>query len=216
MKTETMNWRGPAGWLAFVAGLLAVASFTACESGAGGGGGSTVTGNVSSFSGGAASYIPPAMEHGALARALIGIGDLLVPSAEAAVGGVVVRVAGTGISTSTDDNGGFLLDGVPSGDRELEFEFGGSTGRLPLSVPENATVRLHNVVIRADGSSSVGHIEIDMEMEAEDDHQGGDDSGGDGHGGSSGTDDSGTSHSGSDGSGSGSGGGGTDDGPGHT
>jgi len=47
--------------------------------------------------------------------------------------GIRVSVAGTGIATTTDSSGEFVLEGVPAGTVTLEFEVDGDLARLEIS-----------------------------------------------------------------------------------
>lgn len=141
---------------ATVMGLLILAG---CNGGDGSSpsGTSTVQGNVSSFSIGNVSFVPPG-KPGFLAAIL----DILVPRAEAAVGGVGVRMMGTDLSTSTDDNGYFIMSGAPSGDHQMRFMYNEETSTVDINVPENGTVTMGDIRCVGQQAASVGHMNVQM------------------------------------------------------
>jgi hypothetical protein len=57
--------------------------------------------------------------------------------------GVVIRVQGTGLSTTADADGGFSLQGVPAGDQTLVFETNQAAAGLPIpGIKPGETIRL--------------------------------------------------------------------------
>jgi hypothetical protein len=61
--------------------------------------------------------------------------------------GVLVEIAGTDLAATTDENGFFIISGVPPGDHEVIFTFNGESAIWPQSVPANATVEMQNIQI---------------------------------------------------------------------
>lgn len=137
-------------------GLLLIAG---CNGGDGSSpsGTSTVQGNVSSFSIGNVSFVP-SEKPGFLATIL----DILVPRAEAAVGGVGVEMMGTDLSTTTDNNGYFIMSGAPSGDHQMRFMYNGETSTFDINVPEDGTVTMGDIRCVGRQTASVGHMNVQM------------------------------------------------------
>lgn len=121
-------------------------------------GSSSIEGNVVSFTTAHMEYTPAGKEH--LPSSIIdGISELLVPSAYAAgASGVSVSVQGTGLSTTTADNGYFIITGVPAGNHKLIFEFGGQTATFEITVGSNETIELSGIQIDSDGNVGVSDI----------------------------------------------------------
>ena len=152
-------WWGLAAAVAASAGML---SLSGCESGDGGGaaGGSTVQGNVETFSAGGMTYWPM-MGGKRGADLLSALSDLLVPRAEAAVAGVMVHMAETDLTTMTDETGHFVMTGAPAGQHRMEFTYNGVTAMMDIDVPEDATVTMGNV--RCSGTQATAdHMDVDM------------------------------------------------------
>lgn len=122
----------------------AVVFLASCEGEGDSSGNSTITGNVSSYLAGSAFFVPTRHERG-VARFLSALGDLLVPSAQAAVPGVHVKMVGTDLETDTDADGMFTLSGVPSGNRQMEFDYGGNMAFFNMNVPDNAMITMDDI-----------------------------------------------------------------------
>jgi hypothetical protein len=141
---------------AAVVAAAALMFFGGCDSGGGGvSGHSTITGNVRSFSTATAFYMPAPRQSG-ITRFLNGIADLLVAPAQAAVPGVRVSVKGTDLSSTTADDGSFVVSGVPAGSQTLEFSSGGGTASLTVEVPDNSTVQLTDIDCQGSSQGSPG------------------------------------------------------------
>lgn len=112
----------------------------------------TVTGTASQY-----NSLPVERENilSLLAKAL---GDMLVPNVYADAQyrqGVRIHVDGTGLSTETDQNGYFVLAGVPEGEQTLYCEYAGERAELGLYCPSNSTIRLNNVLCEGGGYQQV-------------------------------------------------------------
>jgi len=142
--------------LAASAGVL----LTGCDGGGGGSdipsNSSTLMGTVDSFASGGAFFIPEESPTG-LAAVWAGIHDLLEPSAFAAAPGVTVEVAG--ISTSTADDGLFVIAGIPPGTQDVIFSMNGESGALSVDIPAHATVELRGVSV-SDGRVGVRGMQV--------------------------------------------------------
>lgn len=138
-------------------GIIVVAG---CDSGSGSGpeGTSTVQGYVTSFSVNGVSYVPQ-VRSGGLLMAIV---DLLVPPAEASVGGVGVRMAGTDSSTMTDENGFFIMSGVPDGNHQMQFLYQDQMSTVDIVVPNNGIVTMHEIQCYGRQSATVGHMNVQM------------------------------------------------------
>ncbi|GEM_PF-5120212 len=68
-------------------------------------------------------------------------------TASLTIEGVLVEIAGTDLAATTDENGFFIISGVPPGDHEVIFTFNGESAIWPQSVPANATVEMQNIQI---------------------------------------------------------------------
>lgn len=167
MKSQIITGRSLIMASACVLSIAGMMLLVSCESGgSSGSAGSTISGNVSSFSGAGAFYTPEPRGNW-LRETWAVIAEAVVSPAHAAVAGVTVKVAGTDIQGVTDDNGNFVLFDVPAGERELLFSFGNDTVSLMLSVPENAKIELENVKISND-AVDMSNLEIEIEIEIED------------------------------------------------
>lgn len=159
MKRETgIGMRALAGAAALA---VVMAGLTACNSGGGGGGdvpsgASTIQGTVESFASGNATYLPVKKSWGE--RVLAGMANVLVQSAYAAIGGVSVSIEGA--TAVTEEDGLFIISGVPPGEREIVFTYNGETVTMPIFVPENAVVKLEGVRVEG-GQARVREIEVD-------------------------------------------------------
>ena len=145
-----------------VATTVGMACLSGCENSdsKGADGTSTVQGTVESFTAGGVTYRP--MLGGKRGLDLVSaISDLLVPRAEAAVAGVMVHMAETGLTTMTDGSGSFVMTGAPAGHRRMEFTYNGTTSMMEIDVPENATVTMGNV--RCSGTQATAdHMDVKM------------------------------------------------------
>ena len=161
MKRETgIGMRALAGAAALA---VVMTGLTACNSGGGGGGdvpsgASTIQGTVESFASGNATYLPVKKSWGE--RVLAGMANVLVQSAYAAIGGVSVSIEGA--TAVTEEDGLFIISGVPPGEREIVFTYNGETVTMPIFVPENAVVKLEGVRVEG-GQARVREIEIEVD-----------------------------------------------------
>lgn len=131
-------------------------------------GGSTVQGNVVFFSAGGVTFRPTMSAPGAKGF-LYALAEAMVPSAQAAVEGVTVRMVGTGLETTTASDGTFVMSGVPAGIHPMQFSYAGSTSMMEVDVPADATVTMTD--IRCAGpQATVGHMDVQMhdQMDADD------------------------------------------------
>ena len=134
-REDTMKRRDqdlPITHIALLAATVA-ATLTICAcTGAGGGGlagAATIRGTVVEFNGSGEAVM-----------------DLLVPNAHAAVGGVTVLVDGTDLATTTDDDGFFIISGVPPGlDIRLIFSRDDRDAVFTLDVPRDSEIDLRNI-----------------------------------------------------------------------
>ena len=124
-------------WTAAV--VLGIVLLAGCNSGDGSRpeGNSTVQGNVASFSAGAVSLAPGGA-------------------------GVDVRMLGTGLSTTTDSDGDFVMSGVPAGNHEMQFMFNDQVSTLEVDVPEDGILTLGDIRCVGQQSASVGHMNMQM------------------------------------------------------
>ena len=138
---------------------------TGCDSGSGSGpeGTSTVQGYVTSFSVDGVTYVP----HGRSGGVLMAIMDFLVPPAEASVGGVGVHMAGTDFSTTTDDNGFFIMSGVPGGNHQIQFLYQGQMSTVDIDVPNDGVVTMHEIQCYGRQNATVGHMNVQMNIQME-------------------------------------------------
>ena len=129
---------------------------TGCDSGGGGDdstGTTTIEGSIQSFTtDGLAQYISTPKASFPV-RCFQSLKSMLVPDAAAATGtpGVNVSVANTDLSTQTDENGFFIISGVPQGNQQLLCEYQGQYAQLDCYCPSNSTIRLNNVVCQGGG-----------------------------------------------------------------
>jgi hypothetical protein len=140
------------GISAVLAGSLFL--LNACTGGGSGGGpagNSTVTGRVDTFQVAGVRFNPAPPGESTFLRLAGVVGQFVVPDALAAVEGLTVELVGTGLSTTTANDGLFIMSGVPAGDQILRFNMSGSSMDLALSVPANATVNLSTVRIDRGG-----------------------------------------------------------------
>ena len=148
-------------------GTFGLIMLTGCGGGGdGGGSASSVQGDVVSFAGGQARWIPSGLpeQKGMLAQ----VKRIVLPGAYAAVGGVTVSIPGTNIQDVTGAGGEFELHGVPAGTWDVVFTFEGQSVTFPLNVPANAKVELEHVVV-VNGTVNVANIKVEIEDEDEDD-----------------------------------------------
>ena len=143
--------------------ILMLFYLAGCDGGdeSGPGGTSTVQGNVLSFSVGSVSHVPPG-KPGILA-ALV---NLIVPDAEAAAGGIGVHMVGTGLSSTTDNDGFFIMSGAPAGRHQLQFMFGGQTSTLEVDVPDDGTLILDDIRCTGQQAATAGRMHIQMNTHA--------------------------------------------------
>ena len=175
-----MRSRSGVGRLALcilAAGVAAVIGLVVgCESGSGGTSGSTLRGNVVSFSGGSASYVPPA-PRSQVSRIALAVMDLLVTPALAGDGpAITVTLQGTEFTSTTTD-GEFEIEGIPAGSYTLLFTMGSETATYPIVIPDNVTIELEGITI-AGGQVSIRKISI--EADDDEDENGEDESNDDG------------------------------------
>ena len=147
------------------AGVVSI-GLTACEGGGGGdgpaAGASTIQGTVVSFQGGGLAFIPVQRTWGE--RLLADVTGLFVPNAHAAINGVEVNVAGA--TAVTEEDGFFVISGVPPGAQEIVFTFNGETATLLIDVPSNAVIRLGGVSV-SNGQAQVREIEVEIEDDSD-------------------------------------------------
>jgi hypothetical protein len=129
--------------LAAIAAVAGLFSLTGCDSGDGSSpeGTSTVQGNVASYSIDGVAY---------------------VPGEETAVGGVGVHMMGTDLSTTTDDNGYFIMSGVPAGLHQMQFMFNGQISTIDVNVPDDGIVTMQDIRCYGQQPATVGHMNVQM------------------------------------------------------
>lgn len=145
--------------VAVMAGALIVASCDSSDSN-GVSGNTTIIGNVSSYVAGSTFFTPSRRARG-LARILDRALNLLVPPAVAGLGGVTITVAGTDLKAEAEDDGSFVISGVPAGAQQLIFTYGESTALLSIDVPANATITLSGIAISG-GTVNIGGVSIQV------------------------------------------------------
>ncbi len=64
------------------------------------------------------------------------------------VGAIRVRVLETDLSTTTADDGLFVISGIPPGQRTLRFEHAGEVANCQVNVPEQAELIMNRIRIR--------------------------------------------------------------------
>lgn len=147
------------------AGILMMVALVGCEgSGSGSAGNSTVQGNVKNFS----SSTDLAQAYRMNMKA-----NTSASMAEATPAGVTVALEGTDLVATTDDDGQFVITGVPAGSYVLVLTYNGVSASYSITVPDNATIKLDDIQV-INGIVSVAEIEV--EDMADDDDQGDDDS----------------------------------------
>ena len=115
------------------------------------------------------AIVTPGSGAGSLHR--VGTGGAVAPSAIPA--GLVVSVAGTGLSAPVDAAGLFSLEGVPSGSIQLTFTSATVNGTIPLDdVQENQTIDLAvsvtdtTVALESQARTMGGDTELEGRIEA--------------------------------------------------
>lgn len=132
--------------LSFSAGCDSNDSEDASSSESTGASTATVTGNIASFS------ASKSAETRWFAKPLT--------NTVSEISGVVISVAGTTLTATTDSGGSFTLSGVPTGEVELSFVSGTSTVTYRVVVPEGSVVRLKNITISGN-TITVERVEIE-------------------------------------------------------
>lgn len=120
-------------------GILALAGIFGCgaDGGVGGTGISSLTGNVT-----------------------LQTGPDFVATRSTTVGGIIVAIRGTDLSTMTDSAGYFEIHGSFEGSVTVEFtELDGTVSMLPVSVPSGSTVALRNIRFNQ-GLASAERIDV--------------------------------------------------------
>ena len=189
------GWRRFCGGLTLLGILCAVGQLASCDGGGGGSGlagASTIRGVVATYDAGTTAW-QRAGRPSFPQRLLTRVAALFVSEAMAGVEGVHVAVEGTGLRTSTDVDGSFVISGVPPGPRHVIFQLATASAAYAVEVPPNSVVDLRNVHVRRE-SVEVEDVDITEEPgeHLQDDER---DT-------TSTSDDSAAHHSGSDGSGS--------------
>lgn len=190
-----MRFTRPHGRRLFQATLLPVAVLALLAAGCGGGSGSptdpgpppaagsaSILGQVSvpgSTSGGLSAGAPQALPGpGQIGGPNRSSGGATEPTpttaADRSGAGVVVRIQGTGLSTTADGDGNFVLQGVPGGNQTLVFETSQSAAGLPIpGIRPGETIRLSVTVegtnARVTDMDRDGGEAEDEEDEGEDD-----------------------------------------------
>lgn len=114
----------------------------------------TIQGNVKSYLANGVRY-NPSNQSGLCAS----IFDIFVNPAFAAVKGVIVRVKGTDLQTTTASDGSFIISGVPTGKQALELEYNGKKSTYEVTVEEDKKVVLSGITVAADGSVVVTSVQ---------------------------------------------------------
>lgn len=177
MKHSVRNITHPNFVIGFLVAVLLALLVASCNDGGDGpSGNSTVTGSVRTFSTGSALYLPEARAN-AVVRLVRGLGDLLVPAAKAHVQGVQVTIEGTDLSTSTAEDGTFIISGVPAGTQTIVFDFEQITATLTIVIPTNAVIHLNNVDVFTTSVSTGKTVVVkvdrtEIEEFDDDDHEG--------------------------------------------
>lgn len=149
-----------------LAASLAIVWMTGCESGDEGDdelGSSSVQGYVQEFNAAGVSVLFGPDRDSKPARLVRLAGELIIPSAHAALGGVQVSVEGTDLVTSSGANGFFLISGVPSGRQRLVFTYAQQTAVYGLDVPDRTRIEMAKVRVLSGGNVRVEglrHIQL--------------------------------------------------------
>ena len=128
-------------WLGLeLAGVLLVSGLVIWYSGCDGGfrtrrveGTATVSGTVQSFF---------------AVNTALGQGSTPSPPVINGVAGVQVMVRGAGMSAETDEQGVFILEGVPAGRQLLVFSHAGQQAELGIYCPPDSAVRLNQLQVQ--------------------------------------------------------------------
>lgn len=148
---------------------LALSLLAGCEGGGGGSSGqSTVQGNVKNFSSQTAYFHP--YRESVIAKISSAILDFAITPAlaDTTPAGVTVTLEGTDLVATTDSEGHFVITGVPAGSYVLVLTYNGVTASYPITVPDNATVKIDDIVVN-NGTVTVREIEIEADDDDADD-----------------------------------------------
>ena len=126
-------------------------------------GASTIRGTVASFENEQAFFVPTP-KPSALEQAVADVMELIVPSAHARRGGIVVRVRNTDLSTTTSSDGFFVISGVPPGNQVLIFSIEEKSAELPLDIPANSTTELEEISIN-EGVAKAARVNVEIHEE---------------------------------------------------
>ena len=127
-----------------------------CDSGDDGddvSGTTTVEGTIQSFTiDGVAQYLRTPKKN-ILAQSLHALYDVFIPNASAQTEAqdVQVSVANTDLSTTTDENGFFIISGIPQGNQRLLCDYQGQRAEIDFYCPSNSTIYLNNVECQGGG-----------------------------------------------------------------
>jgi len=117
----------------------------------------TVEGTIQSFTTDELAQYMRTPEKNMLVRTLQALCSAFIPDASAATvsPGVHLSVADTDLSTTTDENGFFIISGVPQGNQRLLCEYKGEYAVINFYCPSNSTICLNNVDCEGGGQQQL-------------------------------------------------------------
>ncbi len=148
-----------------IVGILSMILLVSCGGGgsstSSGGGttsGATVQGFVSQFNG--VAMVSPSRDQSMLARAMTSVFDRVLATADA-LEGVTVIIGG--MTTTTDSDGSFSVEGVPAGPTEVTFIFGDVNVTTIINIPPNAEEVYLNDVRVVDNKVVINGINFELD-----------------------------------------------------